>query len=225
MAKSQDAEAEDVEQEAPIQKRAALYIDGFNLYYPICELGEDHLKWLNLYALGKEIIPSLSERLVKVVYCTALPAQRGSSYNRHTKYIEALEMVGVEVEYGHHIWENKDCTGCGDPNGKYTEKATDINLALSLFNDGLADVYDVAYLLSADSDQSGTAKFLKRVRPELRLISVTPPNKPHSKNVMKYADGKVSLNQQHLERCRFSDAIVGPNKKVLRCPIEYRMPT
>jgi hypothetical protein len=52
--------------------RAALYVDGFNLYHAIDDLQLDYLKWLNLWKLGELLIPSMSETLAKVVYCTAI---------------------------------------------------------------------------------------------------------------------------------------------------------
>lgn len=30
------------------KERVAIFIDGFNLYHGLCELGQDHLKWVNL---------------------------------------------------------------------------------------------------------------------------------------------------------------------------------
>ena len=48
--------------------RAAVYIDGFNLYYSISDLRQNHLKWINLRKLAEIIIPRRSEALVKVAF-------------------------------------------------------------------------------------------------------------------------------------------------------------
>lgn len=53
--------------------RAAVYIDGFNLYHPIHEFGEDFLKWIDLWRLGELICHRHGTRLVKTVFCTAVP--------------------------------------------------------------------------------------------------------------------------------------------------------
>ena len=39
------------------RKRAAFYIDGFNLYHAIDAYKRPYLKWLNLKALGRAIAP------------------------------------------------------------------------------------------------------------------------------------------------------------------------
>ena len=47
---------------APPKRRAAFYVDGFNLYHALVELGDSsqnrHLRWLNLWALnGVKLMP------------------------------------------------------------------------------------------------------------------------------------------------------------------------
>ena len=49
-----------------VPDRAAFYVDGFNLYHPINDLGKPYLKWLDLWALGEHLIPGRSEGVVKV---------------------------------------------------------------------------------------------------------------------------------------------------------------
>jgi len=48
---------------------------------------------------------------------------------------------------------------------------------------------DVAYLLSADSDQAATSNYMRQFFSKKSLITVSPPNKPISNNVANYADG------------------------------------
>jgi hypothetical protein len=81
--------------------RAALYVDGFNLYHAIDDLHQNHLKWLNLWALGQLLIPSLSQTLVKVVYCTAIRTDDAKKMMRHRGYFRALEALGVTCLKGH----------------------------------------------------------------------------------------------------------------------------
>jgi hypothetical protein len=49
--------------------------------------------------------------------------------------------------------------------GKPTEKATDINLALSVYDDAVQDAMDTAYLLTADTDQAALGRALSRYAP------------------------------------------------------------
>ena len=56
---------------AAVSIRAAFYIDGFNLYHAIDDLGLPHLKWVNLFALARQLVRR-DESVVRVVWCTAV---------------------------------------------------------------------------------------------------------------------------------------------------------
>lgn len=210
--KSQDAKAH----------RAVLYVDGFNLYHPICELGNTTLKWLNLWSLGERVCQDRQHSLVGVKYCTAFQKRNPDQLSRHKVYISALESVGVETIHGHYIHaDSKPCDDCGMVTNHLNEKQTDINLALSLFSDAMLDVFDVAYLLSADSDQAATGKYMRKFFPEKKLITVSPPNKPISDNVANYAHGKRRLNIDDISKCRFPNYVVKEGQRPIVCPREY----
>ncbi len=154
--------------------RAALYIDGFNLYHSVNDLGESFLKWCNFWKLGESIIPRQSEELVRVVFCTAYYPGDHSKKIRHERLVRALKLVGVETVLGHFSHEDAKCRDCGSIWQKPTEKATDINLALSVYDDAVQDVMDTAYLLTADTDQAATAKLFAKRFPGKKLVSVSP---------------------------------------------------
>ncbi|UWR15145.1 NYN domain-containing protein [Sulfitobacter sp. M368] len=203
-------------------RRAVLYVDGFNLYHPLCELNDNTLKWLNLWALGQRICQDRQHNLVGVKYCTAFQKRDSDQLSRHKIYINALEAVNVETVYGHYIHaDSKPCGACGMVTTHLNEKQTDINLALSLFSDAMQDAFDYAYLLSADSDQAATGKFLRDFFPKKKLITVSPPNKPISDNVANYAVGKRRLNRDDIEKCRFPNYVQAGSLKPIRCPKEY----
>ena len=73
------------------RQRVVCFIDGFNLYHSIDDLGDDHLKWVDLWALSEVFIKKTSQRLENVYYFSAyadwLPAsgnvaaQRPAIYN------------------------------------------------------------------------------------------------------------------------------------------------
>ncbi|GAA0005272.1 NYN domain-containing protein [Bradyrhizobium diazoefficiens] len=187
--------------EPPQKARAALYVDGFNLYHAIDELGQPHLKWLNLFSLGSRILNRNKESLVKVRYCTALKPGDTDKNKRHREYITALKWFNVKVQQGHFIEDEMDCRKCGHAWDAPKEKETDVNIALLLFDDAYQDVFDVAYLLTADSDQGATARMLKRRFPKKRLVSVVPPGMDASKAIMTHADDRYTLNAGLIEEC------------------------
>jgi len=57
------------------KKRVKCFVDGFNLYHAILDLGKNfnHLKWLNLHKLAEAFIKPTQEVLESVFYFTAYP--------------------------------------------------------------------------------------------------------------------------------------------------------
>lgn len=205
--------------------RSAFYIDGFNLYHAVSDLNENFLKWCNFWKLAETVIPSKSETLVKVVFCTAyFPGDEKKRW-RHGELNKAQENSGVTVVLGHFVFEPKDCSDCGSTWRKPTEKETDINVALSLFADAANDVYDTAYLLSADSDQAATAKFFRASFPDKSLVTVAPPGRNFSLHITPYANGgRISLNRDHLEKAVMPPIVMAEGKPAARRPNEYAPP-
>ena len=209
--------------------RAKLFVDGFNLYYPIHEhtqkTGENYLKWLDLQALGSRIASARGERLVGTTYCTAYKKGDSAAKSRHRLYNAALRHTSVEILFGHYIREpDRTCDSCGGTTEKYSEKQTDINVALALVRDAYAGEYDVAYLLSADSDQAATAEHFKLQFPDLKIISVVPPNRDHSERVMAHAHGKFTATIELIKASRFPSIILRKGENPIRCPAEYDTP-
>lgn len=206
-------------------KRAALYVDGFNLYHAVKDLNEQFLKWCNLWRLGELIIPAKTEKLVKVVFCTAYYPGDSKKRWRHDQFMNALRIAGVDCVLGHYIHEEWECRHCSVPWEKPTEKASDLNLGLSLITDAWNDVFDHAYLLTADSDQAATARFLKETIKGKSLTTVAPPGRNFSANIEKYSDGRILLTRDHFERCVFPATLLGVNGLPhAKRPTEYAPP-
>jgi hypothetical protein len=92
---------------------------------------------------------------------------------------------------------------------------------LCLFSDAMTDSFDVAYLLSADSDQAATGKYMRQFFPDKSLITVSPPNRPISDNVANYAHGKRRLNRDDIAKCRFPNYVIPKDGKPIGCPKDY----
>lgn len=208
--------------------RAALYVDGFNLYHAIDEIGQPHLKWLNLAALGSRIIPRSKERLVKVRWFTAIRPGDEKKNKRHREYITALKHYNVAVHQGHFIFDTVDCRNCSRTWIKPQEKESDVGIGLHLLDDAYQDVFDVAYLLSADSDQGATARMMKRRFPQKRLVSVVPPGMEASKAILSHTPHKLKIAVTYLEDCLLPPyALTGPEGNqsvVFRRPTTYEPP-
>lgn len=217
----------EAEPAAPLGGRAALYVDGFNLYHPIHETGENHLKWACLWRLGEIICEKGGQRLVRVVFCTAVPKieRDAGKHDRHIRFNSAQKARGVSIILGHYVPENIEENGVPTGRKKWTEKQTDINVALAVITDGIDDVYDTAFLLSADTDQVATARtFSERLSPQgKKLIGIAPPGRAVPSDYSKYGVKGVTLTRYQIERCVMPEQVAGPDKLIMRPP-EYAPP-
>ena len=206
--------------------RSAFYIDGFNFYHAIDELNDQSLKWCNLWALAQSIIPNVSESLVKVAFYSAFYPGTTQQRWRHEQYKHALENVGVETVFGHFIGEKMDCRGCGRNWNKPTEKETDINLSLGVVGDAHTDLYDKAYILSADSDQVATARYVRVNFPQKLIATVAPPDRNFSNHITTLANGgRIKLTKQNIANSLFGGLVPSAigGRAVIR-PREYNPP-
>jgi uncharacterized LabA/DUF88 family protein len=217
------------ESQAPKPVRAALYVDGFNLYHPILRMGPNfnHLKWACLWTLGERLVTPRGQALVKVAFCTALPSnkQNADQRARHIRFNDAQRARGVSIIEGHYVPEPIELNGVSTGGTKWTEKQTDINVALELILDGLDDVYDVALLLSADTDQVATARvFDQRLAPSgKRFVGVAPPDRGAPIGYGAFKIPSFSLTANDIEACIMPEHVTGNGYSVHR-PTEYAPP-
>jgi hypothetical protein len=207
-----------------VRERVAFYIDGFNLYHAIDDLGVDYLKWNSLWDLAQGIIQSRSQKLVKVVYCTAFyPGDTGKRV-RHERYIKAQKHFGVDVVIGHYVREDMNCRSCGNAWKKPTEKETDINVALSVIDDAHMGIFDHAFLVTNDSDQAATARLFALRFPAKKLTTVCPPGRKHSKHLLDLTSKSLTLTREQLERSVVGHMIHSAGGLIVR-PHEYAPPS
>jgi len=209
--------------------RAAFYIDGFNLYHAIDRMGQPHLKWLNLRLVAEALIER-KEEIVRIVWCSAEPKDNDKKH-RHQAYQAALKSVGIEPILGHFKTENvtfKNCKGksLGCPGGykKNTEKGGDVNVAIHMISDAIWGKYDVAYLVSVDTDQVATLEFIAKHLPEKKVVIVAPPGQEHSDKLLSLAYGKRTIRRDLLERCLFGATVEVDGKHAITRPAKYDPP-
>ena len=206
--------------------RAAFYVDGLNLYHAVDNLKRPYLKWLNIWSLGEHLIPSRSQTLVKVVYCTARKQRDPIPKTaRQRELVTANEVYGVTTLWGHFNYGTMKCRGCNRDWPDPKEKESDVNLSLSVIDDAYQDVFDHAYLLTADSDQGATARVFKHRFPDKALTLVTPPGQERCKAVMGHTALHIAITVEHLERNLLPPLLIqkigGVDTLRFRRPVEY----
>ncbi len=197
--------------------RVFVYVDGFNLYHAIDELGENHPKWLDLRSLSETLVRS-SERAVAVKYFSAFATWLPDSYRRHQRYVAALQARGVEFVEGRFKTKPMQCKQCGVRYKSHEEKETDVNIGVHLVADGFRDRYDRALVISADTDLNPAVVLARAELPAKQIDIVAPPGRKG-----RNAEALFQITAGRLRRSLLPERINIGGRTIIR-PREYAPP-
>lgn len=197
--------------------KTIVYVDGFNLYY---SLKKHNAKWLDIEALCKKLLTK--NDVVSIKYFTAKVSNRVGDLNVHIRqntYLRALKTnPKIEIIYGHFlnssVWMVPVSEeGKAKPQRirviKTEEKGSDVNIASHLLVDGFQNKYEVAAVITNDSDLKLP---IDLVRTTLnKKIGIICPQENPSKELQKVATFfKVIKPQTYLD-CQFPEKIQDAN--------------
>jgi uncharacterized LabA/DUF88 family protein len=141
--------------------RTRVYVDGYNLYYA-CLKNSPH-KWLNIHQLAQSLLPK--NVIDKTRYFTARVSARPhdpTQPQRQETYFRALATIPeIEIHFGHFLTHEVTMPDAASWRlGQYKpvrvikteEKGSDVNLATYLLMDAADNLFDVAVIVSNDSD-------------------------------------------------------------------------
>jgi len=211
----------------PVAMRTAIYVDGFNLYY---WLKPSPFRWIDVKRLALIALAhrSFHHQVVSVKYFTArvsrTPADPGKQVRQDT-YLRAQSFVTPQfcTYFGEFRRQRKrmpQVTGNGGVGALVDvwateEKGSDVNLAVQLVNDAWADTFDLAVVVSNDSDLKPALQLVKQrgkrigvlVRGDARVISLR-----------KASHFQVTLTEQHLRNAFLPHSIPGTS---IHIPTEW----
>ncbi len=200
-------------------ERVIVYIDGFNLYFGMKEAGYGKYKWLNLYQLAQNLLKS-EQTLVSVKYFTSRVSNNPDKQKRQNTFLEALENTDVKIFYGHYQRTTIECFRCGNIWPSYNEKMTDVNIATQMLNDAYNNEYDMAMLISGDSDLVPPIKSIHSLYKDKRVFIAFPPKR--SNHSMSYvAKGSMVIGRKKISDSQFPDQVKKKDGYVLSKPIEW----
>lgn len=211
------------------RKRVQCFVDGFNLYHAIDRLGADHLKWNDLRRLVSIFIDPNQHDLREVFYFSAWADWLPASVARHREYVSAIQAQGCTIRMGRFKESKSRCRLCGKSWIAHEEKETDVNIALQLLLGAAQDDYDVAMLVSRDSDLTPAVRMVRDKFPQKQIKIISPPKAGHSKEMGRLVGRKnlSSIKQIHLERTLLPSSVVDPATRsiVATRPPSYDPPT
>lgn len=184
-----------------------VYIDGFNLYYGA--LKRTPYKWLDLDRLSRELLPTDTVDAVK--YFTARVSARPHNPSApidQQVYLRALRTVpNLDIVFGHFLTHSVPMmlTGVNPPQrvwvDKTEEKGSDVNLAAHLLGDAFKKRFELAVLITNDSD---LAEPVRIVTKELGLrVGILNPHQHHSVTLKGLATFVKRIRQHHLITSQF----------------------
>lgn len=206
--------------------RTIVYIDGFNLYFRLLDKSPQY-KWLNIKQLAENILNPENE-VTAVKYYTARVSGRTNpeAPRRQQIYLDALATIPeVQVHYGMFLVSQK-FAGLYHPPAfrpvladqlaepwpdvvkvhKTEEKGSDVNLASHLLFDAFRDQYDVAVVLSNDSDLVEPIRLVtQELGKTVGLLSPVPNPNPQLQAAASFIR---RIRPDHLRDAQFPDPII-----------------
>ena len=205
--------------------RTYVYIDGFNLYYG--RLKRTKFKWLDLSRLPANLLPTYDIQQIR--YFTATVSPRPTNPDVHLRqqaYLTALSTLpNVSVHLGRFLQSTPLMPLLSPPAGgpnhvrvlKTEEKGSDVALASHLVADGCFGRYDLAVVLSNDSD---LVPPIEIVRNELQLsVGVLNPHKNTSHALRQAASFYRPVREGVVRASQFPDNIQLVDGRIISRPL------
>jgi uncharacterized LabA/DUF88 family protein len=197
-----------------------VFIDGFNLYHAINVNPKYHkYKWLDLTKLANLYITK-NEKIVNILYFTALALWNQSKVKKHKLFIRANEFKSVNVIYGEFKKRDKFCNVCKKRYQTFEEKQTDVNIAIQLFKLSIENKYDKAIIISGDSDLLPSINAVRKTFPN-KQIGVIIPIGRRAEALKQVCDFYMKMKEKHLASATFEQSIKINDKEFLVCPPEW----
>jgi uncharacterized LabA/DUF88 family protein len=200
-------------------ERVIAYIDGYNLYYGLKSKDWKRYYWLNLQALIGQFIRA-NQSLILPKYFTTVVKQPDAKRLRQTEFLDALKTLSnFEIFYGQFLSETITCRQCGHTYTTYHEKMTDVNISVELMSDAFQNQFDTTFLISADSNLTGTVEIVRSLLKK-RVVAIFPPGRS-SYSLKSIANAVLHVGHLELAKSIFPDEIVTASGVILQRPATW----
>jgi len=201
--------------------RIAFFVDGFNLYHSLDSNPAYHkYKWLNLNKLAHCFVTS-HDKIDKVSYFTTYATWNQVKLVKHQIYVRALQSVGVEIVFGAFRYADKTCRICHKQYKTFEEKQTDVNIAIKLFQTAVQDLWDIAIIVSGDSDLIPAIQAVKSTFLAKQIGLVIPIGR-RAEELKQVVDFHMKLKEKQLATSQFEDTVTIDGGGKLTCPNTWK---
>lgn len=158
---------------------------------------------------------------MRVKYFTSRVTNQPAKEARQTIYLEALkEITGCEIFYGRYQSNIINCKNCGTNWPSPKEKMTDVNIATQMMKDAFTDEFDVAILISGDSDLLPPLTAIKTHLPHKKIGIYFPPNR-HSLHLKPSVDFSGYIGKKKLRESQLPDQVVKSDGFIISRPLSW----
>jgi hypothetical protein len=211
------------------KRRIIAYVDGFNFYYR--RLRNKPYRWLDLVKLFEQLFPE--DDVVAVRYFTA---RIGGKFDvqkplRQQTYLRALSTLDkLDIIEGNYLTKKvkyRLVDPIIDASGNKVEtvqvwrpeeKGSDVNLGAYLMNDAWDDAFDVAAVITNDSDLAAP---MRMVLNRGKTVLLLHPDDNPSRSLIPNSTGVVHIHDNHLLNAQLPASIVLANGKTVRKPDSF----
>jgi len=183
------------------------------------EAGFDQCRWLNVKYLVESLLQP-NQVLVGVKYYTSRVSNNPDKQKRQSTYLDALGSEGIEIFYGNYQDNNLECKRCGNVWKSAKEKMTDVNIATAIIVDAFKGNYDMAMLISGDSDLTTPIREVHSLFKNKRVFIAFPP-KRHNSSMAIVAKGSLNIGRKKLVDAQFDKEVVSKTGYKLKRPNEW----
>jgi hypothetical protein len=178
--------------------------------------------WLDLDKLCAVLLqPYKDQALTRVKYFTARITRPQNKAHRQNTYLQALETLkNLDIFYGKYLESSINCPNCGNSFIKPFEKMTDVNIAIEMTLDAVKNNYDIAYLISGDSDLTPVIKKINENFPEKKIIVFFPPNR-HSKSLISVCHSNKVIFRKTLSVSQFPEQLESTSGFPISRPLRW----
>ena len=207
--------------------RTRVYVDGFNLYYRA--LRGTRNKWLDLSLLSKAMVSNQDE-ITRIRYFTADVSPKAGDPGapaRQQSYFRALRTLpDLTFHKGRFLPKKITRPLVSDPT-KFVEvhdteeKGSDVNLAAFLLNDAFRNEFDLALVISQDTDLIEPMRMVSQdLGKTLGIVWLdkTSPGRRHRKVASFIRHARPDI----LRRCQFPDPVIGRGGLNIGMPAEWK---
>ena len=189
------------------KQRVIAYIDGSNLYFGLVDAGLKFCKWLDVKKLMQQFVDA-NQVLVAVKFFTSRLMHDAEKEARQDVYLRALAASGVDLIFGSYHAKTFECYACKHTWVTHNEKMTDVHLATHLLMDAHLDAYDVAFVVSGDSDFAPCVEAVNETFAEKSVIMLFPPNRVND-SLSEEARSSQLISKEKLIACQLPIQVMG----------------